>query len=87
LAMLLRAEAAWVSRGHRLPVGTSLAVIARKPVVEKIPQRRRYSQISAAVAYHVANNVQARDNCKGATLICFSKKAQQFISDQCVEST
>jgi SAM-dependent methyltransferase len=34
LAMLLRAEAAWVSRGHRLPVGTSLAVIARKPVVE-----------------------------------------------------
>ena len=34
LATLLRAEVAWLSRGHHLAIGTSLAVIARKPMLE-----------------------------------------------------
>jgi SAM-dependent methyltransferase len=32
LAGMLNLEARWLSRGHRLPIGTSLVVVARKPV-------------------------------------------------------
>jgi hypothetical protein len=28
---LLNLEARWIARGHRLPMGTSLLVIARRP--------------------------------------------------------
>jgi SAM-dependent methyltransferase len=32
LTLLLRLEAKWICRGHSLPIGTSLVVVARKPV-------------------------------------------------------
>jgi SAM-dependent methyltransferase len=32
LTLLLRLEAEWIRRGHSLPLGTSLVVVARKPV-------------------------------------------------------
>ncbi len=32
LTVLLNLEAGWLARGHRLPLGTSLVVVARKPV-------------------------------------------------------
>jgi SAM-dependent methyltransferase len=32
LTLLLRLEATWICRGHSLPIGTSLVVVARKPV-------------------------------------------------------
>ena len=31
LTALLNLEARWIARGHRLPMGTSLLVIARRP--------------------------------------------------------
>jgi hypothetical protein len=31
LTGLLKLEANWIGRGHRLPIGTSLIVVARKP--------------------------------------------------------
>jgi hypothetical protein len=35
LTALLSLEAWWVARGHRLPFGTSLVALARKPATDK----------------------------------------------------
>ena len=40
LTAILTLEARWVARGHRLPFGTSLVAIARKPSVVPCPESR-----------------------------------------------